>query len=96
MGQPIDVQSTAVRGEILSIETDRGITGQDGAVFEAAESTTDDFPGRLAAEIFENIDGVTHVFVASNQVVIGREDGWDDAAAERAASVVSGFFVFYA
>jgi len=95
MGQPIEVLETTVLGDVALIHTDRSITGQDGTVYSSADEADDEFPGRLAARIFDHADGVTHVFVASNQVVVGREGGWDEATLSAVAGVVSEFFVFY-
>jgi len=95
MGQPIEVLSTTILGEVALIHTDRSVTGQDGTVYLSRDDTDDEFPGRLAAEIFDGADGITHVFVASNQVVVGRQGGWDDSALERVTGIVTDFFVFY-
>lgn len=95
MGQPINVLGTTVLGGVVLIDTDRSVTGQDGSTYESPDAATDDFPGRLAARIFEHVDGVTHVFVASNQVVVGRQGGWDAATVARVSEVVTEFFVFY-
>jgi len=35
------------------------------------------------------------VFIASNQVVVGRETGWDEASLAVAAEIVTTFFIFY-
>ena len=96
MGQPIEVLETTILGDVVLIHTDRSITGQDGTVYSSPDETDDEFPGRLAAEIFTGTDGVSHVFVASNQVVVGREGGWDDASVGAVARIVTEFFVFYA
>ena len=64
-------------------------------MYSSAAETDEEFPGRLAARIFDTADGVTHVFVASNQVVVGREGGWDDATLSAVTAIVSEFFVFY-
>lgn len=95
MGQLINVLGTTVLDDVAIIDTDRSITGQDGSSYSSAEETADDFPGRLARRLFERVEGVTHVFVASNQVVVGRDGGWTDAALSTATGVVTDFFVFY-
>lgn len=96
MGQPIEVLGTTIMGDVTLIHTDRTITGQDGTVYSSRDDTDDEFPGRLAAEIFDGVDGVTHVFIASNQVVVGRDGGWGDAdQVERVTGIVTDFFVFY-
>jgi len=96
MGQPIEVLETTVLGDAALLHTDRSITGQDGAVYSSPDEADGGLPGRLAAEIFAGADGVTHVFVASNQVVVGREDGWDEATLAAIGQIVADFFVFYA
>ena len=97
MGKPIEISGATVVDDVLLLDTDRSITGQDGVGYDSADAAAEDdsFPGRLASKIFEAIDGVTHVFVASNQTVIGRAGGWDDATRTVASDLVSGFFVFY-
>ena len=97
MGKPIAVSGSTVVDQVLLLDTDRSITGQDGIGFDSPEAAAaaGTFPARLASRLFEGVAGVTHVFVASNQVVVGRRGGWDDAAAGAAAGIVSRFFVFY-
>lgn len=98
MGQPISVLQTTVVGDVLMIDTDRSITGQDGSGFASADEAADSatFPGDLAARIFAADEAVTNVFVASNQVVLERSGGWDEATADASATIVANFFVFYA
>ena len=77
-------------------DTDRSVTGQDGSGFDAAaagDATT--IPGHLARRLFESDPDLDHVFVASSQVVVRRRGGWGDAARDRAAGVIAGFFVHY-
>ena len=74
-----------------------GITGQDGAAFapgdEAGEPKS--LPGDLAARLYAADDSISHVFIASNQVVVERKSGWDDGSLGAATDVVTAFFVFY-
>jgi hypothetical protein len=97
MGQPIEITSTTVVGEVLVVGTDRSVSGQDGAVFTSLDeaAAVDVFPARLACRLFEAVEGITHVFAASNTVVLGRSGGWDDVAVAAAEDVVRQFFVFY-
>ncbi|MEX2420006.1 MAG: hypothetical protein WD652_06460 [Acidimicrobiia bacterium] len=95
MGQTIKVLGTTVLDGVAIVDTDRSITGQDGSSYASAAETSDDFPGQLAARLFEGIEGVNHVFIASNQVVVGRHGGWDDGTLSAASEVVTEFFVFY-
>jgi hypothetical protein len=97
MGKPIEISGATVVDETLLLDTDRSVTGQDGVGFDSAAAAAADpsFPGRLAARIFEAVDGVTHVFVASNQAAISRSGGWDDGSRSAAEDAVARFFVFY-
>jgi len=97
MGKPIEISNATVVDDVLLLDTDRSITGQDGTGYDSPEAAAEDpsFPGQLAARIFETVDGVGHVFVSSNQTVIGRPAGWDDAARSAAEAAVANFFVFY-
>lgn len=98
MGQRIELRTTTVLGEVALYDTDRSITGQDGTAYTSVEeaSAGDDFPDRLAAEIFGADEAVAHVFIASNQVSIRRDGGWGGGAADHTGAVISDFFVFYA
>jgi hypothetical protein len=96
MGQPIEV-STTVLGDVLLLSGDRSITGQDGTGYADADAAEADdrFPGRLAGRIFAADPAVRRVFVASSEIVVRRDGGWDDDAAGRVADAVSRFFVHY-
>ena len=97
MGQPITVTSTTVDNEVAAFHTDRGVTGQDGAAFasgdEAAKAGSP--PGDLAGQLFASDDAITHVFISSNQIVVGREGGWDTGPLAVASEIITAFFVFY-
>ena len=97
MGQTIVITGTTVVGDIALFDTDRSITGQDGRGFDSAEDTAvvSSYPGELAQRLFSGVDDVSHVFVASNQVVIGRSSGWHEDALALAREIVTNFFVFY-
>lgn len=98
MGQPIDISGRTVDGDVAAFHTDRAITGQDGIGFSSGDEAArnDTFPGDLAGRLFEGVEGVDHVFIASNQVVARRSGGWDDDALSAASQIVTDFFVFYA
>ncbi|HUG74459.1 MAG TPA: hypothetical protein VMM81_02140 [Acidimicrobiia bacterium] len=97
MGQQIEIVTSTVAGDVLVVDTDRSITGQDGMTFASAADANagDSFPARLAARLFEAIDDTAHVFVASNTVVVRRTGIWDAATVAAAEGVISSFFVFY-
>lgn len=95
MGQRIDVSSTVIE-DIAMFDADRSITGQDGTGYSSGEDIeATDFPSRLADQLFQDVPGIDHVFIASNQVVIRRPHGWDEEVVESAGSVISNFFLFY-
>ena len=96
MGQPIDIRSVEVVGDVAVIDTDRGMTGQDGVGFASAEAAAGPgFAPALAQRIFESDGEIDNVFIASSQVVVRRRGGWDQGKTDSAAGVVSRFFVFY-
>jgi hypothetical protein len=97
MGQPISVSARTI-DDVVVFDTDRSITGQDGAAFASAEEAGARpgwFPAELAARLFAADGAVDHVFVASNQVVVRRRGGWSDDDRDGAAAIVSGFFLHY-
>lgn len=97
MGQPIAVTSTMLVEDVAMFATDRAVTGQNGASFSDEESaeSAGSFPGSLAARLLAGDEAVEHVFVASNQIVARRRDGWDEPSLTRAAETITEFFVFY-
>jgi hypothetical protein len=96
MGQAIEVEARRV-GDVVLFDTDRSITGQDGTTYESRSAAEEGerFPDRLAARLFLSDTRIDHIFVASNQVVVRRDGGWDDAAVDAASDVIADFFLFY-
>ena len=96
MGQRIEVRPTIV-GDTAIFDTDRSITGQDGTSYLAAEDAATDerFPGRLATQLFEADDSVASVWIASNTIVIRRNDDWTDATGASTAETIATFFLYY-
>ena len=97
MGQRIEVVKATVMDEILMIDTDRSITGQDGVTYPSRSDAEADgtFPGQLATRLFGSDTAIAHVFVGSNGVVIKRPAGWDDATLGSAFQLVQDFFLYY-
>ncbi len=97
MGQVINVSKITVIGDAAVFDSDRSISGQDGNGYSSAAAAADDetFPARLAQAIFGADTAISHVHVASNSVVVKRDDGWDDSATAETAGVIRDFFVFY-
>jgi hypothetical protein len=97
LGQRIQVEGTTVIGDSAIFTTDRGLSGMDGMGFDHADEAagSDRFPEKLAARLFEADDLVRRVFVASSEVVVTREAGWDEAALVAARTHIEEFFLFY-
>ena len=95
MGQPMQILNTTVVDAIAMFATDRGVTGQEGVSLARGDDAGEGFPAALGGAIFAADDAVEHVFVASNQVVARRGDGWSEARLDAIAAVITGFFVFY-
>jgi hypothetical protein len=96
VGQQIDVKSINL-GEVAIFDTDRSLTGQDGHAYGSADAAVsgEGFPAGAAASVFEAVDGIEYVFLASNQVVVRRESGWDEPALGAVGAALSRYFIFY-
>lgn len=96
MGQTIEINSARRIGDVLVIDTDRSLTGQDGESYlrgVTSEATT--FPAGLATRLFEADPSVEGVYVLSNVVSVRRRGGWDDPSATTSTDAVARFFRFY-
>lgn len=97
MGMAISVRPARIVGDVAVFDTDRSVTGQDGAGFDASAAQAATTAGALLAQrLFAADPEIQHVFVASSQIVVRRHGGWDDAAMQRSSAVIAGFFVHYA
>lgn len=96
MGQTIEINGSRRIGDVLVIDTNRSLAGQDGEAYTpgytAASST---FPARLAERLFEVDSGVERVHVMSNAVSLTRAGGWTDEAVTEVHEVIAQFFRFY-
>jgi endonuclease/exonuclease/phosphatase family metal-dependent hydrolase len=97
VGQTIQINRTVVVDQVLVIDTDRSIAGQDGEAFSGRESarTQSTFPARLAVRLFESDEAIDHVFVMSNTVSVRRLPVWSESDVKSATQVVADFFRFY-
>ncbi len=96
MGQTIEILNTTVLDEVLVVDTDRSLAGQDGEAFGGPpDEDALSFPARLARRLFDADGGIDHVFVMSNAVSVRRRGGWDDDSVAATASLVAEFFRFY-
>ena len=96
MGQSISVTSKPVAGYCV-FTTDRVLTGQDGERFSSADQAVgaEGFSADLASRLFAADDAVQNVFVASSEVIVGREVGWDSAAVDSASAIIKNLHRFY-
>lgn len=94
MGQSVEIKDTVTLGDVLLIDTDRSLTGQDGQAM-APGTVGHGFPGRLAARLFALDLGIDHVFVLQNTVTVRRPEGWDEASAGLVTDVANGFLRYY-
>ncbi|CAN5891538.1 hypothetical protein BH23ACT5_BH23ACT5_03650 [soil metagenome] len=96
MGQTIEINQTRRIGDVLVIDTDRSLTGQDGEAYSPGYTTESaSLPARLAERLFAVDGGIDRVHVMSNAVTIRRPGGWTDDTAQAASDTVAEFFVFY-
>lgn len=95
MGQLIEVQAVRL-GDVLILDTDRSLTGQDGESYSSLESAESaaTLSAQLAARLFEDQE-LAHVYVFSNAISVQRRSPWTDQAVDAAAETVRTFFVFY-
>ncbi|HSJ35765.1 MAG TPA: hypothetical protein VLB85_12000 [Acidimicrobiia bacterium] len=96
MGQTIEINGSRQIGEVLVIDTNRSLAGQDGEAYTPGYTTTSDtFPARLAERLFEADADIDRVHVMSNAVSISRAGEWTESARETVEQVVAHFFRFY-
>lgn len=96
MGQTIVINGSRRVGEVLVLDTNRSLAGQDGEAYtpgHTAASTT--FPARLAERLFEADALIDRVHVMSNNVSISREGGWNDDQMTGVSDRVESFFLYY-
>ena len=96
MGQSITVEPKQIDGFYV-FTTDRSLTGQDGARFSSPSEAEGDtsFPATLATRLFSSDAAIENVYVASNDVIVGRAGDWDANAVEAAATTIGELFRFY-
>lgn len=97
MGQTIEINKAKTVGDVLVIDSDRSIAGQDGVAYVSAigASRSSGIPAILASRLFETDPDIDHVFVMSNTVSIRRRRPWSDETVAAATGVVSKLFNFY-
>lgn len=96
MGMPIEVKATTAK-DIALFDTDRSLGGQDPESFASATQARHhrSIPAQLAARLFDQVPGVTNVFIHSNQAVLRRPDGWSAPDLEQVRDTIRQLFVYY-
>lgn len=96
MGQTIEINGSRRIADVLIIDTDRSLSGQDAEAYVRGQAVdTETFPAELAERLFAADADITRVHVISNAISIQRPAGWTDAAASVASDVVTSFFRYY-
>lgn len=103
MGQTIEIKNTTRIGEMLVVDTDRSISGQNGKSIARTADLGEwdgkleagEFDIQLARRLFDSDPAIDHVHVLSNVASIQRDGGWDDESVAHATDVISGFFRIY-
>jgi hypothetical protein len=96
VGQQIEIKSSVVLGDVLVIDTDRSLTGQNGEAFgQASEAVGSTLGAKLANVMFALLPGTDHVFTASNTLSVRSTDVWTDEAVDAANGAVRNFFTYW-
>lgn len=94
MGQAVVINRSVEMGDLLIIDSDRSLTGQDGVALTPG-ARGEAVPGRLAERIFDLDPEIDHLFVLQNTITMRRRGGWDEATKSAVLSLVEGFLLFY-
>jgi hypothetical protein len=94
VGQTVVINKVAEMGEMLIIDTDRSLTGQDG-VSMTPDDPGDAVPGRLGERLFGLGLGIDHVYVLQNTVTVRRPGGWDVQSKSAVLLTVESFLLHY-
>lgn len=94
MGQDIDIKRVSSLDQVLVIDTDRSLTGQDG-VSITPSSDRHGVPAVLAERLFALDVGIDYVYVLQNTVTVRRPEGWDEDTAGAVEDVTRSFLRFY-
>lgn len=96
MGQQIEIKSSVVLGNMLVIDTNRTLTGQNGEAYASLKDAVGPtLPAELAGSLFSALGAVDHVFTASNSVSVRSTEAWNDAEVATANATVRNFFTYW-
>jgi hypothetical protein len=97
MGQTIEIRAAVRLEDVLVLDTDRSLTGQEGESYGGSTTAqaVDTDAARLADRLFQSDPAIDHVFISSNTISVRRRGGWDDGQVGTVQQVVSHFFRIY-
>ena len=98
MGQQIEILSTEMVGDVVVIDTNRTLGGQDGESYDDSDAAGSQktFPARLSVRLMELDPHINRVFTLSNTLTLRRAGGWTEGQVERVSESIAEFFLFYA
>ena len=97
LGQQIEILYTQTVGDVLLVDTNRSLGGQDGEGYEDPDTARSGatFPALLSARLMDLDSQINRVFTLSNTLTVRRQGGWSPGEVERLSASVSEFFLFY-
>lgn len=96
MGQQIEIKSSVVLGNMLVIDTNRSLAGQNGEAYASLdEAVGPTLPAELAGSLFSALGYIDHVFTASNSVSVRSTDAWNEADVATVNATVRNFFTYW-
>lgn len=97
MGQQIEILSTEMVGDVLVIDTNRTLGGQDGESYGDSETARSQktFPALLSVRLMDLDPHINRVFTLSNTLTLRRSGGWTEGQVERVSESIGEFFLFY-
>ena len=97
LGQQIEVLNTHLVGDVLLIDTNRTLGGQDGEGYSDRDAALSGktFPALLSARLMDVDPQINRVFTLSNALTVRREGGWSPGQVQEISESVSKFFLFY-
>jgi hypothetical protein len=96
VGQQIEIKSSVVLGNMLVIDTNRTLTGQNGEAYASLDDAVGPtLPAELAGSLFSSLGDVDHVFTASNSISVRAKQAWSEPDVAIANATVRNFFTYW-
>lgn len=94
MGQNVSIRHSVALGNILLVDTDRSLTGQDGQTITRADPGSG-MPARLGERLLALDPAIDHIHVLQNTVTVRRDGSWDDEVTAPILTTMEEFLRFY-